>query len=229
MVVNDSPVGMDRCWWSAALAGCDRDAVAVGGVRRPPPPGRWTGAGRVPGHEPDRGARRRSVAGLSRAAAAEDRFRRAPVRGRQRRRQRRDLGRGAPADRLAAPRAGGGAGDRDRRQRRAPGSGRRLDRRPTSRRSSTAARQPVAAAADRPGRHARRFPTTGSATLGDSGRVSRAGQEATGCRWCRSCSTAWSAGTQLNQADMMHPTAAGQRRVAETVWPVLEKVLRGKG
>src|SRR5215211_7023155 len=31
----------------------------------------------------------------------------------------------------------------------------------------------------------------------------------------------------LNQADMMHPTAAGQRRVAETVWPVLEKVLRG--
>ena len=32
----------------------------------------------------------------------------------------------------------------------------------------------------------------------------------------------------LNQADMMHPTAAGQRRVAETVWPVLEKVLRGE-
>jgi acyl-CoA thioesterase-1 len=33
----------------------------------------------------------------------------------------------------------------------------------------------------------------------------------------------------LNQADMMHPTAAGQRQVAETVWPVLEKVLRGSG
>ena len=33
----------------------------------------------------------------------------------------------------------------------------------------------------------------------------------------------------LNQADMMHPTAAGQGRVAETVWPVLEKVLRGTG
>jgi acyl-CoA thioesterase-1 len=32
----------------------------------------------------------------------------------------------------------------------------------------------------------------------------------------------------LNQADMMHPTAAGQRRVAETVWPVLEKALRGE-
>ena len=31
----------------------------------------------------------------------------------------------------------------------------------------------------------------------------------------------------LNQADMIHPTAAGQRRVAETVWPVLDKVLRG--
>ncbi len=33
----------------------------------------------------------------------------------------------------------------------------------------------------------------------------------------------------LNQDDMMHPTAAGQRRVAETVWPVLDKVLRGRG
>jgi acyl-CoA thioesterase-1 len=31
----------------------------------------------------------------------------------------------------------------------------------------------------------------------------------------------------LNQADMLHPTAAGQQRVAETVWPVLEKVLKG--
>jgi acyl-CoA thioesterase I len=31
----------------------------------------------------------------------------------------------------------------------------------------------------------------------------------------------------LNQADMLHPTAAGQRRVAETVWPVLERVLKG--
>ena len=34
---------------------------------------------------------------------------------------------------------------------------------------------------------------------------------------------------QLNQADMMHPSAAGQQRVAETVWPVLEKVLKGRG
>ena len=32
----------------------------------------------------------------------------------------------------------------------------------------------------------------------------------------------------LNQADMMHPTATGQRRVAETIWPVLEGVLRGQ-
>jgi len=31
----------------------------------------------------------------------------------------------------------------------------------------------------------------------------------------------------LNQADLMHPTAAGQRRVAGTVWRVLEPVLRG--
>jgi acyl-CoA thioesterase-1 len=29
----------------------------------------------------------------------------------------------------------------------------------------------------------------------------------------------------LNQADMMHPTAAGQRRVAETVWPVVLRAL----
>jgi acyl-CoA thioesterase-1 len=33
----------------------------------------------------------------------------------------------------------------------------------------------------------------------------------------------------LNQSDMLHPTAAGQRHVAETVWPVLEKVLKGTG
>ncbi|MEO7475197.1 MAG: arylesterase [Gemmatimonadales bacterium] len=32
----------------------------------------------------------------------------------------------------------------------------------------------------------------------------------------------------LNQADMIHPNANGQARVAETVWPTLEKVLRGK-
>ncbi|MGH7580690.1 MAG: arylesterase [Gemmatimonadales bacterium] len=30
----------------------------------------------------------------------------------------------------------------------------------------------------------------------------------------------------LNQADMIHPTAEGQRRMAETVWEVLEPVLR---
>jgi acyl-CoA thioesterase I len=29
----------------------------------------------------------------------------------------------------------------------------------------------------------------------------------------------------LNQADMMHPTAAGQRRVAETVWPAIVRAL----
>jgi acyl-CoA thioesterase-1 len=33
----------------------------------------------------------------------------------------------------------------------------------------------------------------------------------------------------LNQADMLHPTPGGQRRVAETVWPVLETVLQGTG
>jgi acyl-CoA thioesterase-1 len=33
----------------------------------------------------------------------------------------------------------------------------------------------------------------------------------------------------LNQSDMLHPTAAGQRRLAETVWPVLEKTLKGTG
>jgi acyl-CoA thioesterase-1 len=32
----------------------------------------------------------------------------------------------------------------------------------------------------------------------------------------------------LNQADMMHPTAAGQRKVAETVWPVVLKAI-GRG
>lgn len=33
---------------------------------------------------------------------------------------------------------------------------------------------------------------------------------------------------QLNQADGIHPTAEGQRVMAETVWKVLEPVLRGK-
>ena len=33
----------------------------------------------------------------------------------------------------------------------------------------------------------------------------------------------------LNQADMMHPTAAGHRIMAETVWRVLEPVLSGSG
>ena len=32
----------------------------------------------------------------------------------------------------------------------------------------------------------------------------------------------------LNQADMIHPTASGQRRVAQTLWPLLERVLRGR-
>jgi acyl-CoA thioesterase-1 len=32
----------------------------------------------------------------------------------------------------------------------------------------------------------------------------------------------------LNQPDMIHPSAAGQRRVAETVWGVLGRVLRGE-
>ena len=30
----------------------------------------------------------------------------------------------------------------------------------------------------------------------------------------------------LNQADMIHPTAEGQQRMAETVWEVLEPVLK---
>jgi acyl-CoA thioesterase-1 len=34
---------------------------------------------------------------------------------------------------------------------------------------------------------------------------------------------------ELNQADMIHPTPEGQRKVAENVWKVLEKVLRRDG
>jgi acyl-CoA thioesterase-1 len=33
----------------------------------------------------------------------------------------------------------------------------------------------------------------------------------------------------MNQPDMIHPTAEGQRRMAETVWEVLAPVLRGDG
>lgn len=32
----------------------------------------------------------------------------------------------------------------------------------------------------------------------------------------------------LNQADAIHPTTAGQRRIAETVWPIVEGVLDGR-
>ena len=32
----------------------------------------------------------------------------------------------------------------------------------------------------------------------------------------------------LNQADGVHPTAEGQRVMAETVWPVVERVLRAR-
>jgi acyl-CoA thioesterase-1 len=35
--------------------------------------------------------------------------------------------------------------------------------------------------------------------------------------------------SSLNQSDMIHPTAEGQRRMAETVWKVLEPVLRRAG
>ena len=31
---------------------------------------------------------------------------------------------------------------------------------------------------------------------------------------------------ELNQADLIHPNPEGQKRVAENVWPVLEKVLK---
>jgi acyl-CoA thioesterase-1 len=33
---------------------------------------------------------------------------------------------------------------------------------------------------------------------------------------------------QLNQEDGIHPTAAGQRRLAENVWEVLEPVIRSQ-
>lgn len=35
--------------------------------------------------------------------------------------------------------------------------------------------------------------------------------------------------TELNQADRIHPTAEGHRRVAENVWPYLEPLLRDAG
>ena len=35
--------------------------------------------------------------------------------------------------------------------------------------------------------------------------------------------------SELNQADMIHPTPEGQKRVAENVWKVLEKALRKDG
>lgn len=34
--------------------------------------------------------------------------------------------------------------------------------------------------------------------------------------------------TELNQADLIHPTAEGQKRVADNVWPALQKVLTAR-
>jgi len=33
----------------------------------------------------------------------------------------------------------------------------------------------------------------------------------------------------LNQADAIHPTAAGQRKLAETVWPAVERAVSRAG
>ena len=49
---------------------------------------------------------------------------------------------------------------------------------------------------------------------------------ATTCRCCRSCSTASPAWQPLNQADGIHPNQAGAARVADTVWRVLDPIVR---
>ena len=45
-------------------------------------------------------------------------------------------------------------------------------------------------------------------------------------RSCRFCSRASRASTELNQRDGIHPTAEGDRIVADTVWTVLEPVAK---
>ena len=121
-----------------------------------------------------------------------------------------------------------GPGDRDRRQRRAPRARRGLaaGQHPGDHRRGA---PPGAATAHRAGRACGPFPTTGSATPGDSGRCIPTLAKKNGAAAGAVPARGRGGRGRANQADMMHPSAAGQRRVAETVWPVLEPVLRGDG
>ena len=117
----------------------------------------------------------------------------------------------------------GGAGDRDRRERCAPRPGTWTPCAPTSRPSSTRRassirRPPSCSSACGP------RPTWGPATPSVPAGLPGAGREernAAGALPAR-----WGGGpASLNQCDMIHPTAQGQRIMAETVWRVVGPVL----
>ena len=145
------------------------------------------------------------------------------VRGGQRRRERGDIGRRPPADRLAAAAAGGGAGDRDRRQRRTP-----RPRGPDSLRGQHPGDHRPGGPADAEAAGScswgcGRRPTYGAELRPEiSARSTRSWPRRTTCRWCRFCSRDVAGVASLNQADMIHPTAgraaASWRRRCGRCW-----------
>ena len=121
--------------------------------------------------------------------------------------------------------AGGRARPRDRRQRRPAGPGPRRHARehPGHLRR---ARPPVAAAGScsRPWRRRR---TTARSTAGASARLSRAAESER--RRADAVPARGVAGeARLNQADGIHPTAEGHRRVAKNVWKSLRPLLTSR-
>ena len=209
-----------------ALAGCGADGSRARARRRAAAAGhRRARPDRVSRHQPHRGPRPRSGSGLSGADPAEDRLRGAAVRGGERRGERGDVRRRAPADRLAAAAAGGGAGDRDRSERRAPGPGGGLAPRqhPGDHRPGPAA---IAASPASCWWGCGRLPTSASATPGDSSGSTPSWPRQNDLPLVPFLLEGVAGRTSLNQADMIHPTAEGQQRMAETVWEVLEPVLR---
>ncbi len=175
-------------------------------------------------HEPHRRPRPRPVGGVPGPPPAEARHGRPALPGGERRGERRDLGRRAAAHGVAAATAGGGAARRDRGERRPAGPGPRLHARehpgdPRPRRAGSRRRR------GRPRRDG------GAAEL-RRGVLAAGSAPSTPSSPGRTASTlvpflleGVAAEASLNQADGIHPTAEGQRLVADNVWKALRPLL----
>ena len=142
-------------------------------------------------------------------------------------RERRDLRRSPAADRLAAARAGCGAGGGDRRERWASGAA------ADSLRANIQAvfDRARASCSPRPGWSwlaCECRPTTDEPTAERFQTVYPELARTNGAELVPFLLEGVGGIATLNQADGIHPTAEGQRVMAETVWRVLEPVLREK-